>query len=131
MATFTTLRAPYQFSRRGARNRCEPSVPLRGFFYPSQGFRSKTLRGATKPSQGGPREDAARREAELEGELPPPEIVSPDARERLCLKCRRPFVSTWAGHRLCALCRFQNRAIGMPNGIAPPCRPREEVSLEE
>ena len=108
MATFTTLRAPFQFSRRGARNRWEPS-------------------GLGNPS----REAAARREAELEGELPPPEIVSPDARERLCLKCRRPFVSTWAGHRLCALCRFQNREIGMPNGIAPPRCPREEVSLDE
>jgi len=58
-------------------------------------------------------------------------IVSADARERICLKCRRPFLSTWAGHRLCAACRFENSAIGMPNGVAPPRRKREEVSLDE
>jgi hypothetical protein len=58
-------------------------------------------------------------------------IVSPDTQERICLKCRRPFLSTWAGHRLCAACRFENSGIGMPNGVAPPRRRREEVSLDE
>jgi hypothetical protein len=60
-----------------------------------------------------------------------PTIPSAEAKERLCLKCRRPFTSTWAGHRLCTLCRMENETIGMPNGIAPPRRRGKETSLDE
>ncbi len=59
---------------------------------------------------------------ELEDEtvdLSPPPLQSAEARERLCLKCRRPFLSTWAGHRLCRQCRLENMGHGNPNALAP------------
>jgi len=108
MATTTPVSVIYQFSRRSKPRRCGPLNELR------------TAERSTTGDQG----------ASLE-ETPFPPIVSPDAKERLCLKCRRPFLSTWAGHRLCDPCRLENRDIAMPNGIAPPLRQREEVSLED
>ena len=30
--------------------------------------------------------------------------------ERICLRCRKPFLSTWCGNRICRPCTEKNRA---------------------
>ena len=74
---------------------------------------------------------APRPEPDDDPDAPCPQIVNPEAKERLCLKCRRPFLSTWAGHRLCSRCRLENLGIGMPNGVAPPRCQADETSLDD
>jgi len=39
--------------------------------------------------------------------LKPQPERSYEAKTRLCLKCRKPFVSTWSGERVCRICKSQ------------------------
>ena len=46
--------------------------------------------------------------------MPPPAVAKPEplhsyeAKPRLCLKCLKPFVSTWPGNRVCQRCKSQS-----------------------
>ena len=37
----------------------------------------------------------------------PEPLHSYEAKSRLCLKCRKPFVSSWPGERVCRGCKDQ------------------------
>jgi hypothetical protein len=43
--------------------------------------------------------------------MPPPAVAKPEpersyeAKTRLCLKCRKPFASSWPGERVCRSCK--------------------------
>jgi len=39
--------------------------------------------------------------------LKPEPERSYEAKTRLCLKCRKPFVSSWPGERVCPDCKYQ------------------------
>ncbi|GEM_PF-1837625 len=40
------------------------------------------------------------------------------AKRRQCLRCRRDFRSTWAGHRVCDRCKGGHALDGLPAGFA-------------
>ena len=52
---------------------------------------------------------------------------------RLCLKCRKPFLSTWPGHRLCDKCREENEGLSemMAKGYIRDKRAGRDPVLED
>lgn len=38
-------------------------------------------------------------------------MTSQKQKVRKCLKCNRPFLSSWAGHRICSACNSKNQKI--------------------
>jgi len=40
------------------------------------------------------------------------------SKRRQCLRCRRDFRSTWAGHRVCDRCKGGHALDGLPAGFA-------------
>ncbi len=45
--------------------------------------------------------------AAASSKLKPEPERSYEAKPRLCLKCRKPFVSTWPGNRVCQRCKSE------------------------